>query len=144
MAKLVLDMDEIKENFFSDAALIGIVSTLPSHRFCGIINRQLDMNFERKAESDPVVQIKDETHYFHFYEYDLPLNGGRYAIYRLKSENEPLLPEIKQLDYLWMIECADYDAKARDIIQLLRNLPDVQLAQIVETDKLKNTHLLLV
>ncbi len=144
MAKLILNMDEVQENFFSDASLIGIVSSLPSHRFCGVINRMLDMDFVRKPDSDPKVEIKEETHYFHFYEYNLPHNGGRYGIYRLKSDNEPLLPEVKQLDYLWMIECANSEEKAKSIIQLLRNLPDVQLAQIVETDKLKNAHLLLV
>lgn len=144
MAKLVLDMDEVQENFFSDASLIGIVSSLPSHRFCGVINRMLDMDFARKPESDPEVQIKNETHYFHFYEYNLPLNGGRYGIYRMKSDGEPLLPEVKQLDYLWMVECADSEEKAKSIIALLRNIPDVQLAQMVETDKLKNAHLLLV
>ncbi|OSZ78274.1 hypothetical protein CAP35_08430 [Chitinophagaceae bacterium IBVUCB1] len=144
MAKFILDMEQVQENFFSDTALIGIVSPLASQRFCGIVNRMLDMDFVRKPESDPVVEIKGEVHHFHFYEYCLPLNGGRYAIYRMKSENEPLLPEIKQLDYLWMVECAGCDEKAATIIQLLRNLPDVQLAQTVETDKLKNAHLLLV
>ena len=145
MAKLVLDMDEMTENFFSEAALIGIVCPLPSHRFCGNINRLLDMDFVRRQESDPrIISSKKEEHFFHFYEYCLPLNGGRYAMYRLKSDNEVLLPEVKQLDYLWMIECADYEEKAQEMIQLLRNLPDVQLAQIIDPDRLKNSYHLLV
>ncbi len=144
MAKLILDMDEMTENFFSDAALIGIVCPLSSHRFCGTINRHLDMDFVRKQESDPRIITQKEEHFFHFYEYCLPLNGGRYGIYRLKSDNEVLLPEVKQLDYLWMIECADYEEKAQEMIHLLRNLPDVQLAQIIDSDRLKNSYHLLV
>lgn len=144
MAKLVLDMDAMEENFFSDTALIGIVSSLSSHRFCGAINKKIDTAFSRKTTSDPLIVKGGLEYYFDFYEYPLPLNGGRYAIYKLKSGKEVLLPEVKQLDYLWLIECAGPEEEAERIMTLLRQLPEVQLAQIIPADKLKHSSYLLV
>ena len=143
MAKLILDMDAMEENFFADTALIGIVSSLPSHRFCAILNRQLDTDFKRNPKSDPLIS-KDEEYYFHFYEYILPLNGGRYAIYQLRNGKEVLLPEVKQLDYLMLVECAGPDTEADKLLSLLRNMRDIQLAQIIPADRLKNSSHLLV
>ncbi|MBS1774156.1 MAG: IPExxxVDY family protein [Bacteroidetes bacterium] len=163
MAKLVLDMAAMEESFFSDTALIGIVCPLSPHRFCHELNSKLDMNFARKPESDPAIQIKkeekkgrknaapelqpvtnaDDKVYFHFFEYQLPLNGGRYALYKLKNGNEVLLPEVKQLDYLWMIECAGAEEEAENILHLLRNLSDIQLAQIIPAEQLKHSSHLL-
>lgn len=143
-AKLVLDMAAMEESFFSDTALIGIVCALSPHRFCQQLNRKMDLDFVRRPESDPMIKVGGEPYYFHFFEYCLPLNGGRYAIYRLKSDKQVLLPEVKQLDYLWMIECGAPESQAATIMQLLRNLPDIQLAQTIPADRLKNSSHLLV
>lgn len=143
MAKLILDMDAMEENFFADTALIGIVSPLASHRFCGTLNRMLDTDFKRNPKSDPLV-VKEQEYYFHFYEYILPLNGGKYAIYQLKNGKEVLLPEIKQLDYLLLVECAGADIEAERLMGLLRNISDIQLAQIIPAERLKNSSHLLV
>ena len=144
MAKLVLDIEAMEEDFFSDTALIGIVSPLSSHRFCGLVNRKLDTSFVRKPASDPLIIKDKEEFHFHFFEYALPLNGGKYAIYKLKSGKEVLLPEVKQLDYLWLIECAGAEMEADKVLQLLREIPDIQLAQIIPADRLKNSSHLLI
>jgi hypothetical protein len=144
-SKLVLDTAAMQEDFFADTALIGIACALPAYRFCWLINQKLDMNFVREPESDLVSQTSaSKMQYFSIYQYHLPLQGGKHSIYKLKSEKEALLPEVKQLDYLWMIQTTTPEADAELIIQHLRNLTDIQLAQILSPDKIKNLgHLLL-
>jgi len=72
------------------------------------------------------------------------LNGNSYLVYKLKHEKESLLPEVKQLDYLWMIQGGTAEDDAEQIANYLREIPEVQLAQILQADKLKNLVHLIV
>jgi hypothetical protein len=144
-AKFVLDMAAMQEDFFADSALIGIASTLPSYRFCWLLNQRFALNLTRESELDIMLQTgKGKQHFFPVYQYCLPVNGYRHILYRLKSDKENLLPEIKQLDYLWMIQSNDAEDDAHRLTQHLRNVNDVQLAQILSQDRLKNLASLLV
>ncbi len=143
--KWTLNIAAMQEEFFTDTALIGIVSALPAYRFCWLMNQKFDMNFTRDAELDVCLQTKpNERRFFSLYSYSMPLNGSRYLIYKLKSDKEVLLPEVKQLDYLWMIQSNSHETDAANISQYLRDIPDVQLAQVLVPEKLKNLNHLLV
>jgi hypothetical protein len=145
MSKLVLDTSAMEEDFFSDTSLIGIASTLPGYRFCWMINNHMNVHFEREPQSDLVFRLSETEHLtFALYRYCLPLNGSKYSIYKLRTEAEALMPELKQLDYLWMIEGADAEVEAPKIAGQLRLLPDVLLAQVLNAEKLKNLSHLLV
>lgn len=140
-----LDTIAMQEDFFTDTALIGIVSAVPAYRFCWLLNEQMDTNFVRQPDLDICLQASAEKQlYFSIYQYSLPLSECRYLLYKLKNEKESLLPEVKQLDYLWMIQSNTADVLADNIMQRLRDIPDVQLAQILPADRLKNLDHLLV
>ena len=135
----------MQEEFFSGTALIGIVSALPAYRFCWLMNERFDMNFVRDADSDICIQDQQQNeHYFSIYKYCAPLNGNKYLIYQLKHDKESLLPEVKQLDYLWMIQSNSPEHDATEIANHLRNIPDVQLAQVIIPERLKNLSHLIV
>ena len=144
--KWTLDIAAMQEEFFSDTALIGIVSALPAYRFCWMLNQKFDMDFVRDPESDIRLQNNNEekAHYFSLYKYCAPLNGNKYLIYKLKADKESLLPEAKQLDYLWMIQSNSPETDAAQITQYLRDIPDVQLAQVLMPEKLKSLGHLVV
>ena len=143
--KMTLNVAAMQEEFFSDTALIGIVSALPAYRFCWMLNEKFDMNFVRDAESDICIQDNQkQEHYFSIYKYCTPLNGNKYLIYKLKHDKESLLPEVKQLDYLWMIQSNSPEQDATQIANYLRDIADVQLAQVIMPDKLKNLSHLIV
>ena len=140
-----LNTEAMQEEFFADTALIGIVSPLPGYQFCWTLNKQLETNFVREPEMDVCLQSgKEKQHYFPIYQYNVPMNGSRYILYKLKSNKESLLPEAKQLDYLWMVQSNSPEADAQDITVHLRDIPDVQLAQVLMPDKLKNLGHLIV
>lgn len=138
-------MAAMEESFFADTALIGIVCPLPVYRFCWLLNQRLDLDFVREPEMDIELQLGNkEIHSFPIYQFCMPLHGSTFLIYKLKSGKETLLPEVKQLDYLWRIESASPDNDARDIAGNLRDIPEIQLAQILSPERLKNSAHLLV
>ena len=144
-SKLTLNIAAMQEDFFSDAALIGIVSGLPAYYFCWMLNQHFDMSFTREPELDIRVLSKtNHENFFPIYQYCVPLNGARYLLYKLKSNKQSLLPEAKNLDYLWMIQSSTPAVHAKQITDYLRDMPEVQLAQIIEPEKLKNLGNLLV
>ncbi len=139
-AKLVLDMAAMQDEFFADTALIGIVCALPSSRFCWTLNHKLDIGFERQPDMDIILQIKPGKEFsFPVYKYDMPHSGNNYILYKLKNDKESLLPEVAQLDYLWMVQSKTADEEVQTLSRYLREIPEIQLAQIVTMDRLKNT-----
>jgi hypothetical protein len=150
MAKLVLDMDKMRDGFFEDTAMIGIASAQPGYRFCWLLNNHFDINFGRDPEQKNIsLQKKDKqknevAYNFPIYQYDLPNSTHKYLLYKLKDGSESLLPETKHMDYLWLIQTGDSEHDAFHIVNELKNIPDVQLAQIVYAEQLKNLTNLLV
>jgi len=145
MAKLTLNTAAMQDDFFSDAALIGISSPVPAYNFCWKLNQYFDMNFSREPELDICTQTsKEHQNYYAIYQYCAPLNGARYLLYKLKNDKQSLLPEAKNLDYLWMIQGSSSGTQAQQITEFLRQMPDVQMAQVINPEKLKNLANLLV
>lgn len=143
--KLILDMGAVSEDFFSDTAMIGIGSALPGYKFCWKINRALGFKFNREPDNDVEYKpSKDHIHFFSLYQYEVPDSTCKHMLYRLRSEKKNLLPEIKQLDFLWLISSQLAEAEAESIIDTLRDIEDIQLAQMIAPERLKNiNHLLL-
>lgn len=144
--KWTLNIAAMQEEFFADAALIGISSPLPAYQFCWMLNERFDMNFVREPELDIVVQgtSGDEKRYYSLYQYCAPLNGSRYLLYKLKNDKQNLLPEVKNLDYLWMIQSPSHERDAQTVTRFLKQMPDVQMAQLISPDRLKHLNNLLV
>jgi len=137
-------MGAMQEDFFSGAAMIGIGTAMPGYNFCWMLNNHFDINFIRDPEQNISLKKKDTEYNFPVYSYNLPNSGHKYLLYKLKSGNESLLPEAKQLDYLWLIQTANPEDDAHQVLSELRMLGDVQLAQVLAPDQLKNLNNLLL
>ena len=144
-AKLVLDIDAMQEEFFNDTSLIGIVSALPAYRFCWLLNERFDLHLKREGESDICLKTNQNiSHYFALYRYDVPMNSNHFSVYKLKNNKQALLPELKQLDYLFMIQGPTAESDAEKYMEALRQINDIQLAQVIKPEKLKNMDYLLL
>ena len=144
MAKLVLDMDAMQDDFFSDAALIGIGSALPAYNFCWLLNRHFGISFIRDTDQNISLKKKDKEFIFPVYNYIIPNSDHKYLLYKLKSGTESLLPETRQLDYLWLVQTANPTEDAKEILKGLKELNEVQLANILQPRQLKSLNNLLV
>jgi len=137
-------MTAVQDDFFADTAMIGIAAAVPGYHLCWLLNRHFDINFERDPEQSISSQKKENQYHFPIYQCVFPNSYHKYMLYKLKNGAESLLPEAKQLDYLWMVQTAVPQHDAIVIARELRNIPDVQLAQILAADQLKSINNLLL
>ena len=144
MQKSTLHISGTREIFFEDTALIAIVSALKSHLLCRQLNYHFDINFIRVAESDICLHKKNITSYYPHYIYEIPNCNVTYRLYNLKFNKEFLLTDLKQLDYIWLIKSPSYQKDAQKITTILKNLPEISLAHIIQIDQIKTFDNLMV
>jgi len=144
MPKLVLDMSAMKDDFFSDSALIGLGTAQPAYHLCWLINNQLETRFARDPEQTISLKKKSNEFAFPVFAYYLPNSEHKHLLYKLKNGPESLLPEARQLDYLWMIQTASAEEDALEILAGLKKMNDIQLSMILDPSDLKNITNLLV
>lgn len=161
----ILDMTQMQERFFTDTAMVGIASSLPGYRMCWAINNFFGTEFinvpentikmkevkENKSAAQSLVkqmqpdmfgnieEVKGAYFYFPTYSHYFANSSYYYILYQLKSENRVLLPEIKHLDYLWLIQTAQSGHDMHIILDQLRKMKDVQLAQELTAHQLKKS-----
>lgn len=159
--KLKLDELKMEDAFFEESTLVGIVTGLPAYRLCWMLNNLFDIEFV--CEPDMTIDLKQEkkqdlfsdmgmnlpgtdqdTVYLPVYQYMVPNSMDRYLLYKLKTDNAVLLPELPRMDYLWLVQTWNHEEDAANIISELRKLPDIVLSQILERAQLKNLKNLLV
>ena len=145
MAKQVLDIAAMEEDFFSDKSFIGISCALPGYRFCWLLNQYFNISFVREPNYDIRIQSKQgDDLYFPIYNYIQPLSTTEHHIYTLKNGNEHLLPEAKQLDYIWMIQSPTVEPDTENINKQLRQIAEIQLSQVLVAEKFKSISSLLL
>lgn len=135
----------MQEDFFTDTILIGISCSIPVYRFCWMLNRNFDLSFCREHDLDiRIAAPEGHTLFFPVYQYSVPLNGNRHLLYKLKTASVTLLPEIKQLDFLWLIQGISADKDAATMIALLKEISGVQLVRQLYVGQLKHPEYLLL
>lgn len=139
MAKLVLDVEAMQEDFFADTAMIGIASAQPGSRFCWMMNRHFDIDFKGYPEQNICLKKKENIFYFPTYQYDIENSGYKYLLYKLKCGSETLLPETKHLDYLWLVQTAEPEHDAHRICEQLKSIAEVQLTQMLAPELIKKS-----
>ena len=141
-----LNDEKIEDNFFSNTVMIGIGTSLPAYNLCWMLNNYFDLSFARDAENTKSFKKKDTDYFFPLYCYTLPNSiGYRHLLYKLKHGDEFLLPEIKQIDYLWLLQTDNPAADAQYIATALKTMDGIQLVQTITTKQLeKNGHNLII
>lgn len=162
-----LSQEQTNSLFFSDTAMIGIVSGLPGPRFCWLLNTHFCTSFynipedtihmvvdkdgkatrHKKKSKAPMPSLFGETEvntsaegntsmefFFPVYCHAKPGSNSRYLLYKLKAEGTSLLPGEKnrRYDYLWLVQTSDPEHDAHLVIEVLRQIPEIQLAQLLD------------
>lgn len=162
MAKLILNTEEVEEDFFSDCRLIAIGSALPGHTLCWWMNRVCDFNFIRQPDMDICVQegrslvkkggglfdsvtdSQQDLFYFPVYKHDLPYYEAAVYLYTNNFSNKKLIAELKFADYLMLIPFASYINPDADIYKELLTIQDISWTRDIDLDLLKNKKNLIV
>ncbi|MBC9933719.1 IPExxxVDY family protein [Chitinophaga qingshengii] len=137
--KLKLDQEQLVEDFFENTHLIGIASTARDYQLCWQINRQLHTNFRVNNLLEITLSKKNRSFHFTVMEFHEPTNSVAHYFYNNHCQAEYLLPELKNIQFLWMIKGDYYQADdIKKLLEQLRLVPLVQLVSLLDTREIKN------
>jgi hypothetical protein len=137
--KLKIDNESLAQEFFEDAALLGIVAPIKDYQFCWQLNQILGFNFRVNNDFEIQLTKKQRKYFFSIYEYAVPSTCLVHYLYNNQFDGEYLLPEFKHLDFLWMIKGDQVQAdEFKALVQSIRSLPGVQLVNEMTNEKIKH------
>ncbi len=137
--KLRLNLDELANDFFDDALMLGIVAPIKDYQLCWQLNQQLRFNFRLNNEIEIQLSKRGRQYFFAVYEYKEPNGSNCHYLYNNQFDGEYLLPEFKHLDYLWMIKGdGNSNVLLPEFSTLLRSITGVQLVTEVSPGKIRN------
>ena len=135
--KLEMAMEE-------DFCLLGVAADAPDYKFCWMINRELDVNFEKLDDLllfHPKLDADQEFSLFAFDDEDTMIT---YRIIKNRSDTGYFLDELKNLDYLVHIQGEIYEDQIGRFMQTINKLPAVRMCVPVDLTRLRNKERLLL
>lgn len=143
-ATLALSTQQIIEEFFEDTKLLGIVTTVKDYRFCWTLNNLLGLDFRINHDIEIKLIRKKRHYFFPVYDYHEPNTSLCHYLYNNLFDGEYLLPEFKNLDFLWLMKNDTVTHNyLEQLMALLRSIPGVQLITELTNEKIKNKDCLI-
>jgi hypothetical protein len=133
-AKKILRLSE--EDKF-DFTVVGIVCQLRDYRLCMALNKKFEIKLSKQDEYTVFNNKRMEDHLFSFYEY-INEEEDRYNLISNKSQKGYLLPEQKQVDYLFILRLIRVTMDDQQILSALKEIPIILGAYKLEPAKLKS------
>lgn len=127
-----------------DFCLLGVVSDEPDYKLCWMINKILDMNFEKQEELQLFHRKLDKEQVFSYFSYHDSDTLITYRIIRNRSENDYFLDELKNIDYLIHIQGEINTRRINDFMQSVGALEPVRMCVPSDLSRIKNKERLLL
>lgn len=135
------DNEELISEFFEDISLIGIISPMIYYKFIARLNDAMQMNFSRDHENE--IQGPDTC--FHVYSFMEPVKLLEHYIITNRQDGKYLLPEAKNIDYIWMLKGGHSRLAFTDfLLSNLNVVPFIDYHFKVDTDKLPSKQNLIL
>lgn len=137
--KLRLDQDQLIEDFFESTHLVGIVSSARDYQLCWQINQYMHCAFRVNNSLEINLSKGHRSFYFTVFEFPEPTKSGAHYLYNNHCKAEFLLPELKNIDFLWLIKGDYYQQDdVKKLIEDMRHVPLVQLVSLLDIRDIKN------
>ncbi|MEN9962938.1 MAG: hypothetical protein RL582_33 [Bacteroidota bacterium] len=137
--KLKINIESLADEFFEETHIMGIVASLKNYQFVWQLNETLGYTFKLNTELEIEVVRKSRKYFFSVYEYRIPSTTLTHYLYHNQNAGEYLLPEFRNLDFLWLIKGDEVNnAELSSLKQSLRDLPSVQFVDEMNHEKIKN------
>lgn len=149
-AKKILKLDTIslEDDFFENAALLGITSDKPIYSLCHLLNVSFNLAFKRTPNLDVRIGKKNQQQFsFPVYQSTVPRSAFCFTLYKLKIDQIQLLPTLGNIDYIWLVageDALDADDIAMLYLSKLRLIKEVQFATLLEKERIKNIEFLIL
>jgi hypothetical protein len=127
---------QLSVSFDFDFVLIGIVSNIRDYRLCYAINKALGLDLQKQDNLELLINKRTESSHYSVYLYE----NEDSEIFRLISNRGTkgfLIPEQKQIDYLFMVH-SGLDFSISECIKQLKTILFVQGAYQLDVHKLKS------
>ena len=137
--KLKLDSDWMAEDFFEDTRLLGLQAPVKPYQLCWLLNQLFRFNFRLNNDIEIELSRKQRTYFFPVYQYAEPNSSLVHYLYNNQNDGEYLLPEFKNLDFLWLMKGDNVEhGLVNDMISSIKTLKGVQLVIELTNEKIKN------
>lgn len=137
--KIKMDNTLMVEEFFEGTRLMGIVAPVKGYQFSWLLNQYMQIDFRINHDIEIQLDKKKRKYYFSIYEYGEPNGSLMHYLYINQFDGEYLLPELKHLDFLWLLKGDTmYEADFTHLQQSLRSIPGVQLVMELTGEKIRN------
>ena len=141
---LKIDLSILEDDFFNGVHLIGISSALQCFELCLQLNKKMGY----KLKLNPSIQLEylknNRKYYFKVYQTNDLKNQVKHYLYVNVDDGQYLMPEIKNVDYIFMVKSNftnnEYFNK---ILQNIKSFSFIQLAFEINIKQLKNPSNLL-
>ena len=137
--KFTLDNKDLTDGFFEETRLLGIMAPIKSYNFCWQVNQLMGVDFRVNHDLEIQLIKKGRTYFFTVYEYAQPSTCLMHYLYNNHHDGEYLLPELKHLDFLWLLK-DDYVANefVDNLVYSLKYINGVQLVVELTNEKIKH------
>lgn len=134
-----LDQEQLVEDFYEDTYLAGIISPARDYQVCRQVNQFLGYDFRVNNSLEIKLTKPGRSFYFSVYEYEEPTKSAAHYLYNNHCKAEFLLPELRHVDYIWLIKGNYYQTEGvKDLIEQCRRVELVQLVSLLDVRDIKN------
>jgi hypothetical protein len=137
--KLRLDIDDLANDFFENARLLGIVAPLKGYQLCWQLNNQLRYDFRMNNQIEIQLAKKQRKYFFCVYQFCQSNSTLVHYLYNNHFDGEYLLPEFRHLDFLWLLK-GDIvqDDMLTELMTTIKKISGIQLVTELTNEKIKN------
>lgn len=138
------NMDMIGQ-FFADTRLLGIVAPIEQYKFCWHLNNLTNFQFRINNDLEIPMIKKERKYFFSIYTYREAKSLCEHYLYNNQQDGEFLLPEFRNLDFLWLIRDEYIDGKdLSGLIDAVKSIPNVQMVTELDQTKIRNKQNLIL
>jgi hypothetical protein len=123
--------------------LIGISSHVKDYRISFLLNTHLGFDFRKLEDLKITLTPKKDSTGFSLYHYRDEDFFNDYYLVANRSQEYVLAPEVKQVDFLLIVEGAFRKAQKDSLIKAIRSIPNVLTAYEVNLAEIRNHETLL-
>ncbi len=137
--KLSLNNADLTDDFFEETRLLGVMAPMKNYQFCWRLNKLLGIDFRINNDIEIQLAKKARNYFFAVYEYGEPTNCLVHYLYNNQFDGEYLLPEFRNLDFLWLLKGDTVkDDRLEELVQAVKTVPGVQLVVELTNEKIKH------
>jgi hypothetical protein len=137
--KLMLDSKDLTNGFFEETRLIGIMASVKDYQFCWQLNNLLGLDFRLNNEIEIQLTKKKRNYFFAVYEFAETHTPLVHYLYNNQFDGEYLLPELKHLDFLWLMKGDSVSEEMQqNLIDSIRTIKDVQLVVELTSEQIRH------